>query len=214
MKITTEQIAKIVPINKNPAALADALNNILPKYDITTLNRISGFVAQCAHESLGFTALVENLNYSAVGLRKIFPKYFLNDVIAGQYARQPMKIANRIYATRMGNGNEASGDGWKFRGHGPLQLTGHDNITLFATSIGKTLDETIAYIATLEGGIESACWYWKTNNINAACDEDNIDAMSDLINRGRRTAPIGDSIGYADRLARYTSTKKILGATI
>lgn len=212
MKLTTEQIAKIVPINKNPAALADALNDILPKYDITTLTRISGFIAQCAHESLGFTALVENLNYGQSGLRKIFPKYFPSDAIALQYARQPMKIANRVYANRMGNGAEASGDGWKFRGHGPLQLTGHDNITLFATSIGKTLDETIVYIATLEGGIESACWYWKTNNINAACDEDNIDAMSDLINCGRRTAPIGDSIGYADRLTRYTSTKKILGA--
>ena len=211
MKLTTEQLAKIVPINKNPAALAEALNNILPKYDITTLNRISGFVAQCAHESLGFTALVENLNYGQSGLRKIFPKYFPNDTIALQYARQPMKIANRVYANRMGNGTEASGDGWKFRGHGPLQLTGHDNVTLFAKSISKTLDETIAYIATLEGGIESACWYWKTNNINATCDEDNIDAMSDIINRGRRTAPIGDSIGYADRLARYTSTKKILG---
>lgn len=210
--ISLAQIKQIYPNNKQPELLVTALNNVLPKYEINTVNRLAGYMAQVGHESLGFTALVENLNYSAVGLRKIFPKYFLNDAIALQYARQPMKIANRIYATRMGNGNEASGDGWKFRGHGPLQLTGHDNITLFATSIGKTLDETIVYIATLEGGIESACWYWKTNNINAACDEDNIDAMSDLINRGRRTAPIGDSIGYADRLARYTSTKKILGA--
>lgn len=213
MKLTKEQLAKIVPINKDPAALANALNNILPKYNITTLNRISGFIAQCAHESLGFTALAENLNYGLSGLRKVFPKYFPNDVIAGQYARQPIKIANRVYANRMGNGPEASGDGWKFRGHGPLQLTGKNNHLLFATRIGKTLEETIAYIATLEGGIESACWYWDTNNLNARCDEDDIDGMSDIINRGRRTAAIGDSIGYEDRFARYTSTKKILGAT-
>lgn len=211
MQITAAQIAKIIPVNKNPTALADALNNMLPDYNINTLNRVAGFIAQCAHESLGFTVLAENLNYSQAGLRKVFPRYFPNDTIAMAYARKPEKIANRVYANRMGNGNEASGDGWKFRGHGPLQLTGHDNHAAFAASIDRTIDETVEYISTLQGGIESACWFWKANNINKWLDINDFDGASDVINRGRKTSIIGDAIGYADRLSRYKVAKSVLG---
>lgn len=211
MQLTSGQITKLIPIYKDPAGLATALNNVLPTYEINSVNRVAGFIAQCAHESLGFTALRENLNYSQEGLRKVFPKYFPNSTIAAAYARKPEKIANRVYANRMGNGSEASGDGWRFRGHGPLQLTGHDNYQLFADSINKSLDETIAYVETLQGGIESACWYWKRNNVNFWLDQNDIDGASDVINKGRKTAAIGDSIGYADRAARYKAAKLLLG---
>lgn len=211
MQITKQQMANILPVNKDPGGLADALNAILPSYDIITLNRVAGFIAQCAHESLGFTVLSENLNYSQTGLRKVFPRYFPNDTIAALYARKPEKIANRVYANRMGNGNESSGDGWKFRGHGPLQLTGHDNHAAFAKSINRTIDETVKYISTLQGGIESACWFWKVNNINKWLDADDFDGASDIINKGRKTVIEGDAIGYADRISKYNLARKILG---
>lgn len=208
--ITADQLKQLFPTNKNLDSLAVILNDLLPKYGITTTNRIAGFLAQCGHESLGFTRLRENLNYSSQGLLKVFPKYF-NKAQADLYQRQPEKIANRVYANRMGNGSELTSDGWKFRGAGPLQLTGKNNFTAFGNSIGKTTDEVAAYVATLQGGVESACWFWKANNINAQCDQDDIDGMSDLINKGRETAVYGDTIGFEDRARLYKLAKQIIG---
>jgi predicted chitinase len=111
--------------------------------------------------------------------------------------------ANKVYADRLGNGNEASGDGWKLRGRGVIQLTGRDNCTAFAKSINKTLDETIVYLETKEGAIEGACWFWKTNNLNKWVDINDFDGLSDCINRGRKTPAIGDAIGYTDRKKKY-----------
>lgn len=202
MNITKEQLAQVLTRNKNVGELAVVLNKVFPKYEINTKNRVAGFLAQCGHESLDFTVLRENLNYGAKGLRATFPKYFPDDATAAKYERKPEMIANRVYGGRMGNGPEASGDGFKYRGRGAIQLTGKDNYTAFAKSVGKTLDETIAYVETLEGAIESACWFWKARNLNATCDADDIVKMTKLIN--------GGTIGLDDRKAHYEKAKKIL----
>ena len=131
---TKEKLAAIIKRNPYPAQWFDALNEILPDYEIDTVKRVAAFVAQCAHESAEFTALQENLNYRAESLSKIWPKKF-PAAIAAQYARRPEAIANRAYADRMGNGPEASGDGWRYRGRGLIQLTGRAIFLHFAESI-------------------------------------------------------------------------------
>lgn len=202
MNITAALLSKIYPQNKNTTALAESLNKVLVKYEINTVNRVAGFLAQCGHESNGFTVLRENLNYSAEGLVKIFKKYFPTLEAAQPYARQPEKIANRVYASRLGNGPETSGEGWKFRGRGAIQLTGKDNYSRFAASINKTLDETVTYCETLEGALESACWFWKTNGLNKFCDADDIIGMSKRVN--------GGTIGLEDRKKHYSHIKELL----
>lgn len=202
MKVTKEQLDKITTRNKNNAALAEALNKYLDKYEINTKNRVAGFLAQCGHESVDFTVLKENLNYGAKGLVATFKKYFPDEATALKYERQPEKIANRVYANRMSNGNEASGDGFKYRGRGAIQLTGKDNYTRFAAAIGKTIEETVAHLETLDGAIESACWFWKTNGLNAIADKDDIVTMTKKIN--------GGTIGLEDRKAHYEKAKQVL----
>ena len=193
--ITPSELKTIVPTMKEPDEWSTALNEILPKYNIIGRDRIAAFVAQCAHESMGFNRITENLNYSASGLRSTFGKYFPTLAIANQYARKPEKIANRAYANRMGNGNESSGDGWKYRGKGLIQLTGKNNHELFAESIGKTLDDTIVYLGTKAGAVESAAWFWKTNDLNRYADTQNITKLTQKINGGTN--------GLADRIAYY-----------
>ena len=153
---TQEKLASCLPRNKNISELFEALNEVLPKYEITSVGRVAAFLAQCGHESADFTVLKENLNYSADGLHKVFPKRFPTVESANPYNRNPEKIANKIYADRMGNGPESSGDGYKYRGRGAIQLTGHDNYKAFADSIGQSIDEAVSYTETLAGAIESA----------------------------------------------------------
>ena len=200
--ITSDQIKVILPDCKNPNDVTTALNLVLEKYEINTVNRVAGFLAQCGHESGQFNITHENLNYSTQGLRGTFPKYFPNDGIANTYARNPEKIGNRVYANRMGNGDETSGDGYKYRGRGAIQLTGHDNYAAFGKSIGKEMADTITYLETLPGAIESACWFWKNNHVNATCDADDIVAMTKKIN--------GGTIGLDERKELYESAKEAL----
>ena len=163
-------------------------------------------MAQCAHESGEFTALKENLNYRAVTLRKIFPKYFPTDEIANQYANLPNKqeaIANKVYANRMGNGDEASGDGFRYCGRGLIQLTGKDNYSWFAASIGIGPDEASEYLQTFEGAAQSACWFWEQNNLNAFADAGDILGMTKRIN--------GGTIGLDDRIAHYKHALQVFG---
>ena len=202
MQITAEHIKAIFPKYKYPDDLADALTESFDKYEINTVNRAAGFLAQCGHESAGFTVLKENLNYSAEGLNKTFKKYFPTLADATPYARNPEKIANKVYANRMGNGPESSGDGYKFRGRGAIQLTGHDNYTKFAESVGMDVDSAVADLETLDGAIESACWFWKTNGLNAICDADDIVKMTKRINDG--------TIGLDDRKKHYEHAKHVL----
>ena len=181
-----------------------AMMEMFPKYDITTPSRVAGFVAQTAHESMNYKVLTENLNYSAKALDAIFGKYFKRaGVDAQKYHRQPEKIANRVYADRMKNGDYRSGDGWRFRGGGILQLTGRHNYTEFGKSIGMTAEEATTYVRTKQGAIESACWFWKTNNINKYCDANDIVGMTKRIN--------GGTIGLADRKKHYAHAMEILG---
>jgi putative chitinase len=203
MQITAGHIKALFPKYKYPEDLAEALTESFDKYDINTVNRAAGFLAQCGHESAGFTILQENLNYSAEGLNKIFKKYFPTVADATPYARNPQKIANKVYGGRMGNGPESSGDGYKFRGRGAIQLTGRDNYTQFAKAVGLTLDEAVADLETLDGAIESACWFWKKNGLNAICDKDDLILMTKRIN--------GGTIGLEDRKKHYEHAKHVLG---
>jgi putative chitinase len=140
-------------------------------------NRAAHFFAQTAHESGNFKAFSENLNYSAKGLQGVFRKYFPTDALARQYERQPQKIANRVYANRMGNGPESSGDGWKYRGRGPLQLTGKDNYRAFGRYIGREQEilDNPDLVAT-ELGFESALWFFDANKLWSICDQGINDA--------------------------------------
>lgn len=202
VELNLEKLKKCVPNNKDHAGLMNAFNKVFEKYQINTKERVAGFLAQCGHESLDFTVLKENLNYGAKGLRGTFGKYFPDDATAAKYERKPEMIANRVYASRMGNGNEASGDGYKYRGRGAIQLTGHDNYTAFAKDIGKTIDETIAYLETLEGAIESACWFWKKNGLNEIADKKDITLMTKRIN--------GGTIGLEDRTKHWNNNLQVL----
>lgn len=202
-ELKKEHVAEMLKGNKNIDAWYNAMVKIFPKYDITTPNRIAGFIAQCGHESVNFTVLEENLNYKAETLNKVFPKYFGKTRNAAEYAMKPEKIANVVYASRMGNGDTASGDGYKFRGRGIIQLTGRDNYTNFGKSVGKSPDDVIAYLGTLDGALESACWYWNSRKINDACDANDITKMTKLIN--------GGTIGLADRKKHYEANLAILG---
>jgi len=155
------------------------------------------------HESMNFVFLMENLNYKAASLRKTFPKYFPTDELAAQYALKPEKIANRVYASRMGNGDEASGDGWRYCGRGLIQLTGKDNYTFFAGSLGITVEECAEYMATFEGATQSACWFWETNNLNQWADKGDIVTLTKRIN--------GGTIGLDDRIKHYEHALHVLG---
>lgn len=200
--ITSSQIKSILPHNKNPEQLAEALNLVLPKYEINNKERIACFLAQCGHESGEFNILRENLNYSAESLCKVWPKRF-TVATAGAYGRNPEKIANKVYADRLGNGSEATGDGFKYRGRGAIQLTGKCNYEAFAKSIGKKLDETVTYCETLEGAIASACFFWKTNNLNKFVDAADFLGLTKKIN--------GGTIGLEDRKKHYEHAKHIFG---
>jgi putative chitinase len=199
---TVEKLKECAKRNRQPENLHAALIKLLPKYDIDTVDRVAAFLAQCGHESLDFTVLRENLNYSARGLRITFKKYFKDDMTALKYERKPEMIANRVYANRMGNGNEASGDGWKFRGRGAIQLTGKENYSNFAKSINMSIDETIKHLETLEGALESACWFWKKNGLNEIADRKDIVLMTRRIN--------GGNIGLEDRRKHYEHNLKVL----
>lgn len=200
--LTVEKLKECVARNKQPENLHAALITLLPKYDIDTVDRVAAFLAQCGHESLDFTVLRENLNYSAKGLRATFKRYFKDDATALKYERKPEMIANRVYANRMGNGDEASGDGWKYRGRGAIQLTGKENYSNFAKSIEKPIEETIQYLETLEGALESACWFWKRNGLNEIADKKDIVLMTKRIN--------GGTIGLEDRRKHYEHNLKVL----
>ena len=181
-----------------------AMLEILPLWEVNTIERVSGFIAQCGHESGGFRVLSENLNYSAKALNTIFPKYFKRaGREANEYHRQPEKIANVIYANRMDNGDASSGDGWTFRGGGILQLTGRYNYTEFGKAVDKTPEEAVEYVRTKAGALDSACWFWDTNNINKYCDNQDIVGMTKRIN--------GGTIGLDDRKKHYLHALDVFG---
>ena len=203
MQITQQQLGACIGNNPYLEQWTDALNKILPDYEIDTPQRVAAFVAQSAHESGNFTALHENLNYKAESLCKGWPRYF-NPSNANEYAHQPEKIANRAYANRMGNGPEESGDGWKFCGRGLIQLTGKDNYTRYAQATEQSLDEASEHLTTFEGCVQSAAWFWEANNLNQYADSGDILTMTKRIN--------GGTLGLEDRQTHYTHALHVLGA--
>ena len=203
MEIRQDQLAQILPGNPYVEHWTDALNKILPDYDITTPQRVAAFLAQTAHESGGYSALHENLNYTAQSLCRVWPSHFTAD-IADQYAHNPERIANRAYAGRMGNGDEASGDGWNFCGRGLLQVTGRVNYQAFADSLQMNIADVPAFLQTFEGAVQSACWFWENNNLNAYADSGDFVTMTKKIN--------GGTLGLDDRQHRYLQAMQVFSS--
>ena len=202
--IETSTLEKILPNCRDPETWSFELSATLPSYDIATKKRIAGFISQCAHESMEFNVLQENLNYSAQGLRKVFPKYFPDDHIAWRYARQPKWIASRVYGGRMGNGGEKTMDGWKYRGRGVIQLTGKNNYLAF--SLATFGDDRVLsdpdMVLNPTYALLSALWYWDRNKLNRFCDKEDLVGLTRAINGGR--------IGLQHRIELYERAMKFL----
>jgi putative chitinase len=206
--LTEAQLAKMIPTNTEVAEWCKTLNDMLPKYGITTPQRIASFISQCAHESADFKLLEENLNYSKESLERVFPKYFgANKRNANEYARKPEKIANYVYMDEFRSkggalGNVQEGDGWRFRGRGLKQVTGRSNYATFGKAIGKSAEEVAAYLETKEGALVSALWFWDSRNLNDVADTGDVARVTKIIN--------GGDIGLEDRRRRYVQGLAVL----
>lgn len=201
--ISITDFKKIFPNCKTPGIWVPILSEELDKIQVDTRLRIAAFLAQCGYESAFFTVFEENFNYSKIGLLKIFPKYFPSDDMAALYARKPEKIANKVYASRMGNGNEASGDGWKYRGRGLIQLTGKNNYIAISDSIDKTLLEDPDKIKTdIKYCVITATWFWNKYNLNQLADKSDMIALTKKINGGIH--------GLSDRILLYNKILTVI----
>jgi putative chitinase len=178
----------------------EPLNKTFEKFEINTPDRIAMFLAQVGHESGGLTKIQENLNYKPARLAQIFPKYF-RDVDPDDYGGKPEMIANRVYANRMGNGDEDSGDGYRFRGRGLIQLTGRNNYESFAEDMEMDLDAAVEYLGTPEGACMSAGWFWDQNDLNDLADKGDITRCTKKIN--------GGTIGLEERTELFEEAKTI-----
>lgn len=212
--LTLSQLRQMIPKNPYVADWHEALaqpqeelggSTLLDDYEINTPKRIAAFVAQCAHESGNFMVLKENLNYKPATLRKIFPKYFPTDELANEYCNRPNRqeaIANKVYASRMGNGDESSGDGWRFCGRGLIQLTGRTNYQNFADSLEMNINDVPEYLSCYEGAAQSACYFWETAKLNELSDKSDILSITKRIN--------GGTIGLNDRIKHYNHALAIM----
>jgi len=193
--------------------LYNIYKTLFDKYQINTPLRIAHFMSQIEHES-GLKPISENLNYSKEGLLKVFPKYFTKDIkiidpktkkesitygTAHSYARQPEKIANKVYSNRMGNGSETSGEGWKYRGRYFIQVTGKNNYLELQNDTGIKYADNPDFYLDEANSLIAALWFWNKHKLNKYADQDKLDAISDLINLGHLTLREGDSIGYDHR---------------
>ena len=210
--LTVDQLRAMIPSNKEVEEWCAALNEMLPKYGITTDKRIAGFISQCAHESADFKILQENLNYKEATLLKVFPRYFgPGKENAAEYAGKPEKIANYVYMDKNRSkggalGNVNDGDGWLFSGKGLKQVTGRSNTTAFGKTVGMTAEEAAAYLLTKKGALESALWFWGSRNLNEVADTADVTRLTKIIN--------GGDIGLADRQARFAKAMAALGGKI
>ncbi|MGL4384473.1 MAG: glycoside hydrolase family 19 protein [Flavobacterium sp.] len=186
---------------KESLEISKKYETLLKKYGINTPLRKAHFFGQLWHESK-LTPISENLNYSSEGLAKVFGKYFPTKELANQYAGQPEKIANRVYANRMGNGSEESGDGWKYRGRGFIQITGKSNYTALTTDTGINFIDHPEKMLSESDALLSALWFWKRRNLNKYADLDDCRSITKLINGGVN--------GYDDRLSNVKILKSKL----
>ena len=202
---TKEQLREMIPKNPYVDQWFEAIYEILPEYEITTPQRVAAFLAQCAHESGGFVFLKENLNYKAASLRRVFPKYFPDDAIAAQYAGKGEMIANRVYANRMGNGDEHSGDGYKYCGRGLIQLTGKDNYTAFGKAINEDIVSNPDKVAS-NYALLSAAWFFTKNGLHKIADTGATDQVVTQITKRVN----GGTIGLADRIKHFKEYYNLL----
>lgn len=188
-----------------PDSVIAQLPSVISTYKIDTALRLAHFLAQTGHESAQFKAVSENLNYGAKGLRGIFGKYFPTDALAAAYERKPEKIANKVYASRMGNGDEASGDGYKYRGRGYIQLTGKDNYKAFDATVPEDITANPDLVAT-QYPLLSAAWFWNKNGLNAIADKGADDATVTSVTKRVN----GGTIGLSERIKEFKSFYSIL----
>ncbi len=186
----------------NVTHFGPALIAACEEFDINTPQRQAAFLAEVAVESSNLTRVTENLNYKASGLLRVFPRHF-TEAEAEDYQHHPERIAAHVYADRMGNGDEDSGDGWSYRGRGLIQLTGKDNYRLCGAALGVDLIAMPEYLETAEGAARSAAWFWDRHGINKYADEGDFDGVCDMVNKGHKTNKVGDAIGYDERVAAY-----------
>lgn len=196
--ISHDALNLIVP---GAGAWAPAISAAAERFAISTPERLAAFIAQTAHESGNFKRLVENLNYSAEGLQKTWPSRF-DASTATAYARQPEKIANKVYAGRLGNGDEASGDGWRFRGRGLIQITGRENYHKCGTALGLPLLIRPQLLEEKEAAALSAAWFWATHGCNEIADRGDFTALTKRINGGTH--------GLQDRRRIWSRAKAVL----
>jgi putative chitinase len=202
--VTADQL-KAIFSSADPGDLdeiCEPLNAAMTEFGIDTPARQAMFLAQCGHESGGFAHVEENLNYKAEGLTKIFHKYFPDMDTANEYAHNPEKIANRVYSNRMGNGAEDSGEGYKYRGRGLIQLTGKSNYDACGKALNVDLHESPDYLETAEGASRSAAWFWAHNGLNKFADADDIVGCTKRVN--------GGTIGLEDRTKHYKEALETL----
>jgi putative chitinase len=207
---TVEMTRTLLKGNPDANEWHAAMTEVLPMWEINTVERVAGFIAQCAHESNNFRTLEENLNYSVDALNRVFPRYFgaAPKRNAAEYARNPEKIANYVYMDQFRSkagqmGNVQPGDGWRFRGRGLKQLTGRNNYTNFAKTVNMTAEQAAEYVATKKGAIDSACWFWDTAKCNTFADARDIVGLSKRIN--------GGTIGLEDRQRRWNQALQVFG---
>lgn len=198
--MNTDNLQGVIPDN-----ILSQLPNVIETFEINTPLRLAHFISQCAHESANFIHLVENLNYSADALLKIFPSHFTDIDDANQYARQPEKIANRIYANRMGNGDEDSGDGWKYRGRGALQITGKNSYQALSDDLNYDFISDPDSVAT-DYALASAGWFFKKNNLFVICDEgDDTETITKLTKKIN-----GDTLGLDSRIELFNKFYQLI----
>ena len=205
INLTIDTLKQIIPTNTQPDEWLTALTNNLDNFEINTPERVSAFLAQCGHESADFTKLHENLNYKAASLVATWPRHF-DSSNAAQYEHNPEMIGNRAYANRNGNSDEASGDGYKYRGRGPLQITGKANYTACSQIVfsdGRLIDTPELLESDFDAAVKSACWFWNSHKLNTYADQSDIDEISRIINGGNN--------GLSNRATRYQIAIAILG---
>lgn len=188
MFISESKFNRVFPNARS--GIYNTIGDYVEEYGLDTISKQSMFLAQCGHETVGFSVFIENLNYSRQGLLTVFKKYFTPET-AKQYARHPEKIANRVYANRMGNGDEASGDGWRYRGRGLIQVTGKNNYQSFQSWVGEKVSPE-SLVSDLDICVLSGFWYWSVNGLSK---------ISDIVTVTKRIN--GGTNGLDDRRSLY-----------